>query len=358
MINEAIRRVDEHECWEAVQNKDKRFDGRFVVAVRSTGVYCRPSCPSRIPLRKNVTFFMLPEAAENAGFRACKRCQPREVSPSDPQAEVVQRACRYIDAHLDETPSLEDLGTQVSLSPFHLQRTFKQVMGVTPRQYADGLRVSRFKAQLREGDSVTDALYEVGYGSSSRLYERTDSHLGMTPSTYRKGGVGMDIRYTVVDCPLGRLLVAATERGVCAVSLSGEDDVLVKALHEEYPAADISRDEGGISAWVQVIVDYLNGWQPHLDLPLDLQATAFQLRVWQELRAIPYGETRSYSQIAKSMGNPKATRAVARACATNPAALVIPCHRVVREDGDLGGYRWGIARKAALLETEKKAVSG
>jgi len=358
MLSEAdfttLQTIDEKACWEAVQRKDRRYDGAFVVAVRSTGVYCRPSCPSRLPLRKNVTFFPLPEAAEQAGFRPCKRCQPRDVQAVDPQVEMVQRACRYIDAHADALPSLDELGAQVSVSPYHLQRTFKSVMGITPRQYAEARRVDALKVELRNGGSVTDALYGAGYGSSSRLYERADAHLGMTPATYRKGGAGMHIGYTLVDSPLGRLLVAATGRGVCAVCLGDDDAALKSALVAEYPNADLHADDGDLSDWVRAILAYLEGWQPHLDLPLDLQATALQRRVWQALQAISYGETRSYSQIAAAIGSPKAARAVARACATNPAALVIPCHRVVRENGDLGGYRWGLARKAALLEIERE----
>lgn len=347
--------IDERDCWQAVQARDKRYDGCFVFAVRSTGIYCRPSCPARTPLRKNITFFPLAEAAERAGFRACKRCHPQEASPVDPQVAMVQQVCRIIDAQ-PEMPTLDALSAQVNLSAYHLQRTFKRFMGITPRQYAEARRVDTLKAQLRAGDNVTTALYEAGYGSSSRLYEQADAHLGMTPSTYRKGGTGMQIAYTIVDCPLGRLLVAATERGICGVSLGDDDEELEKALFEEYPAAQIEPVED-LGAWVLAILDYIQTGQPHLDLPLDLQATAFQRRVWQALKAIPAGETRSYGQIARSIGQPTAARAVARACATNPAALVIPCHRVVREDGSMGGYRWGIARKERLLEKERSAIS-
>lgn len=341
------------EWWQAVQNKNREYDGRFVMAVRSTGIYCRPSCPARLPLRKNVAFYALPEAAEQAGFRACKRCNPRDVDAADPQVQLVRQVCQFIEARPGEQVTLDTLAGQVNFSPYHLQRTFKQVMGISPRQYAEARRVQHLKTQLRAGDTVTTALYEAGFGSSSRLYAQAGAQLGMTPSTYRKGGTGMQIGYTVVDCPLGRLLVAATARGVCAVSLGSDDTQLIDALFEEYPAAEISRNDDGFQAWVSAIVAYLNGWQPHLDLPLDLQATAFQLRVWQALIAIPHGETRSYAQIAAALNAPKSARAVARACATNPVSLVIPCHRVVREDGGLGGYRWGIERKAALLEQEK-----
>jgi AraC family transcriptional regulator of adaptative response/methylated-DNA-[protein]-cysteine methyltransferase len=251
------------------------------------------------------------------------------------------------------------LGQLVGLSPAYLQRTFKQVMGITPRQYADACRLERLKARLREGDQVTEALYEAGYGSSSRLYEQAPDHLGMTPVTYKRGGCGMRIGYTVVASPLGRLLVAATERGICAVSLGDQDVALEDALRREYPNAEIERADSGLNGWVLAILRHLRGEQPCLDLPLDVQATAFQWRVWQELRAIPAGKTLSYGAIAQALGQPTAARAVARACATNPAAIAIPCHRVVREDGDLGGYRWGLERKRSLLAQEQAmAASG
>ena len=346
--------MHEDQYWQAVMSRDSGLDGMFVYAVRSTGVYCRPSCPSRRPGRQQVLFFAQPEAAEQAGFRACKRCRPREASSREEQLEMVQKLCRYIEEHLENTLTLADLGTQVHLSPYHLQRIFKSVMGITPRQYAEACRMGQFKARLKEGESVTTAIFDAGYSSSSRLYERVPTQLGMTPVTYRKGGTGMSIHYTIVDSPLGRLLVAATEKGICSVCLGDDDSPLQAALQSEYPAADIGRDDADLSEEVNAILRYLRGQQPHLDLPVDVQATAFQWRVWQELRAIPYGSTRSYSEIARAIGHPKATRAVANACATNPAALVIPCHRVVREDGTSGGYRWGSERKRRLLEQEQE----
>jgi len=262
--------------------------------------------------------------------------------------EVVQRVCRCIETHLEEPLTLAALSAQVGVSPYHLQRTFKRIMGITPRQYAEACRLDQFKARVKGGESVTSAMYSAGYGSSSRLYERAPTQLGMTPATYRRGGQGMHINYTIIDCSLGRLLVAATERGVCAVSLGDSDAALEAALLNEYPAAEIHHDGAAFSEWISPLLSYLNGQQPHLNLPLDVQATAFQWRVWETLRAIPYGRTRSYGEIAQAIGNPKAVRAVARACATNPVAVVIPCHRVVREDGGLGGYRWGLERKKAL----------
>lgn len=344
--------------WRAVMERDAGSDGAFVYAVLSTGIYCRPSCPSKRPNRQQVRFFGVPEAAEQAGFRACLRCLPRETDADarEPLMEGVQRACRYIEDNLDgEAPlTLTALSEHVHISPHHLQRTFKRIMGITPRQYAEACRLERLKARLKEGDNVTTALYDAGYGSSSRLYERAPGQLGMTPAAYRKGGTEARISYTIVDCYLGRLLVAATDKGICSITLGMADGSLEANLRVEYPAANINRDEAGLGEWVSAILSYLEGQQPHLDLPLDVKATAFQWRVWQELRAIPYGSTRSYGQVAQALGNPKATRAVARACATNPVALAIPCHRVVREDGSLGGYRWGVERKEALLAQEQR----
>jgi len=348
--------LDEEESWRAVLARDGRFNGAFVYAVRSTGIYCRPSCPSRRPRREQVVFFSRPETAEQAGFRACLRCHPVEAAATDPQAELIERLCRYIEAHLDGPLTLADFSAQAGITPHHLQRTFKRIMGITPRQYVDARRLDSLKAQLKDGQGVTTALYEAGYSSSSRLYERASSQLGMTPATYRRGGRGMRLGYTIVDCPLGRLLVAATERGICAVSLGDDDEQLEAALLCEYPAAEVHRGDAHDSQWISALVRHLNGWQPHLDLPLDVQATAFQRRVWEELRSIPYGSTRSYREIAQALGRPTATRAVAQACASNPAALVIPCHRVIRENGHPGGYRWGLERKRALLEQERTAT--
>jgi AraC family transcriptional regulator of adaptative response/methylated-DNA-[protein]-cysteine methyltransferase len=345
--------VDESSCWRAVEQRDAAWDGRFVYAVRSTGIYCRPSCPSRLPRRTQVVFYPLPEAAERCGYRPCRRCRPHQVTAADPHVELVRRVCRHIEANLESSPTLDALGEHVGLSPFHLQRIFKRITGITPRQYADACRLGVLKSRLKQRRTVTMAMIEAGYGSSSRLYERAASQLGMTPGTYQRGGPAVRIRYTIADCPLGRLLLAGTERGICAVYLGDDDAYLEAELSGEFPAAEVGRDDEGLSAWVSAIVNHLSGQQPHLDLPLDVRATAFQWRVWQELRAIPYGSTRSYSEIARALGDPNAARAVARACATNPVSVVIPCHRVVREDGGLGGYRWGLHRKQKLLEQEK-----
>ncbi len=357
------RTPEEDRRWQAVLAKDAGFDGEFVYAVRSTGIYCRPWCPSRRPRRGQVVFFPAPDDAEHAGYRPCRRCQPREARPGQRRNGLIQRLCRIIESNVarpDASLTLLALSSEVGISPHHLQRTFKRVMGITPHQYAEACRLDGLKLELKGGKDVTSALYEAGYGSSSRLYERADARLGMTPATYRRGGRGMRIGYTIVGSPLGRLLVAATERGVCAVSLGDSDAPLEAFLRDEYPNAEIERDrrgEGGLGAWVKRILSHLRGEVPSLDLPVDLQATAFQWRVWKELCRIPYGSTRSYSDIAQAIGRPTAARAVARAVATNPVAVVIPCHRVVHRDGSLSGYRWGPERKRTLLTIERGASS-
>jgi AraC family transcriptional regulator of adaptative response/methylated-DNA-[protein]-cysteine methyltransferase len=352
---ERLSLTDDEHRWRAVQERDARWDGRFVYAVRSTGAYCRPSCPVRRPRRKQVVFFALPETAEQCGYRPCRRCLPQQSPAERPQVELVRRICRYIETHLESSLTLRTLGKQAGVSPFHFQKLFKRIAGITPRQYVDACRLSLLKTRLKERKTVTTAMIEAGYGSSSRLYERASSQLGMTPATYRLGGPATTIRYTVADCPLGRLLLAGTQRGISAIYLGDSDGALEAELGREFPAADVQRDDAELNPWVCAILNHLKGRQPHLDLPLDVRATAFQWRVWQELRKIPYGSTRSYSDIARALGRPSAVRAVARACATNPVSLVIPCHRVLREDGSLGGYRWGLERKQALLDQEKGA---
>jgi AraC family transcriptional regulator, regulatory protein of adaptative response / methylated-DNA-[protein]-cysteine methyltransferase len=344
---------NDEQLWQAVVSKDARFDGQFVFAVSSTGVYCRPSCPSRRAHRERVSFFDLPEAAEQAGFRACLRCQPQRARVLDPQMELVQRVCRVLDSSDSESVKLAELASHAGVSVFHLQRTFKRVMGISPRQYLAARKFGNFKALVRKGDSVTTALYESGFNSSSRLYEYASEELGMTPATYSRGGRGVSINYTIVASSMGRLLVAMTERGVCAVRMSDADAELEKDLREEFPHAEIKRDDSALREQVQKILNHLDNNEPRLDLPLDIRATAFQRQVWDKLRAIPYGQTVSYGDVAKALGKPGAVRAVGRACATNPVALVIPCHRVVREDQTLGGYRWGLERKKKLLEKEK-----
>lgn len=345
--------------WRSVRMRDRSADGAFVYAVRSTGVYCRPSCPSRKPRREQTLFFALPEAAEQHGFRACRRCRPRAIHALDPKVDLVARVCREIESRVrnavddDSRITLGALSAPLSVSPHQLERAFRSVMGITPRQYADAQRMRRVKSGLKKEGNVTTALYDAGFGSSSRLYERAPAHLGMTPAAYREGGKGMNIHYTIASSPLGRLLVAATTRGISAVYLGDSDDHLEAALRKEYPRANIERDRAGLEMWVSKIVDHLRGREPHLDLPTDVQATAFQRRVWEELRRIPYGTTKTYSQVASAIGRPRAVRAVARACATNPTSIVVPCHRVVRQDGNLSGYRWGIDRKRSLIDSER-----
>ena len=339
--------------WRATLERDARADGTFVLAVRSTHIYCRPSCPARRPLRKNVVFFHTREEAEKQGFRPCLRCRPNEIAAS---AGLVARAAEYLSRSSEDGVRLFELAGQLNSNAATLRRAFRQVTGLAPRELAEALRVKRFKTLLRAGKNITDALYETGYGSSSRVYERSNAQLGMTPATYRKGGKGMRIEYTITKSPLGKVLVAATERGVSAVYLGESQNKLVAELRGEYPRAEISAATGSAQRWVREIVQRIEGKPAQVDLPLDLQATAFQRRVWQELQRIPRGTTRTYSQVARALGRPKAVRAVARACATNPVSIVVPCHRVIREDGNLAGYRWGLTRKEQLLATERAAA--
>lgn len=346
MLDTTTQPLNDTQRWQAVTNKDRRYDGAFVTAVKTTGIYCRPSCPARVPQRQNITFYLSPSEAEAHGFRPCKRCSPNTQAY---EAEIVERVCRHIETHLDERLTLEELGTVASLSPQHLQKVFKRALGISPREYADARRMDHLKAQLKSGETVTNALYEAGFSSTSRLYER---EMGMTPATYRNGGKDMHIHYTIAICSLGMVLVGATERGICAVSLGDSVEALETALREDYPAAVIEPDDGTLAAWVEVLLINLDGQAAHEELPLDIRGTAFQRRVWQVLQAVPRGETRSYTQIAESIGQPEAARAVARACASNHIAVLIPCHRVVRQDGDLSGYRWGVTRKAELLRRE------
>lgn len=342
--------MNEEIFWKAFSTNDPRFDGVFFTGVTSTGIYCRPSCTARLPKRENVLFFDTQRDAESKGFRACLRCRPKESS-ADPQVETVVRACRLLES--EDRITLEELGAELNLSPSHLQRTFKEITGVSPRQYAEAIRLGRFKSGVRKGSDVASAMYDAGYGSSSRLYEKASENLGMTPAVYRKGGKGMKINYTIADCELGKMLVARTKRGVCAVTFGDNDDEMVANLVKEYPQAEIEKDDAELKNTVAEILKYLSGKNRRLVLPLDLQATAFQIRVWDFLRQIPYGETMSYSEIAEKLGDRKKTRAVAQACARNRVAVVIPCHRVVAGSGELSGYRWGVERKKKLLEKEK-----
>ena len=347
-------RLPERQFWQAVASRDARYDGAFVYAVRSTGIYCRPSCPSRRPQRERVVFFGAPEAAERQGFRPCRRCDPRGV-PGAAESRFIRQACKLMQEDSDDPVRMAGVARRLGVSPFRLQRTFRRIMGISPRAYAQSIRLRRLKTKLREGNDVTSALYEAGYGSSSRLYEKSNGHLGMTPATYGRGGLGMEIGYTTAPTHLGWLLVAGTAKGVSAIYVGDSEERLEAELRREYPAAKISKDSEQVSRWVKEVARHLSGEQRELDLPLDVKATAFQRRVWEALRQIPRGSTRSYGELARAIGLPKGQRAVARACATNPAAILIPCHRVVRGDGGLGGYRWGIKRKQALLAGEARA---
>ncbi len=336
--------------WQQVMARDARQDGRFVFAVRTTGIYCRPSCPSRRPRRDSVEFFADPQQAERAGYRACLRCKPTEISS---HAQAVTRARRLLD-EAEGVLTLAELGKRVGVSPFHLQRLFKRATGLSPREYQSARRMQQVKHGLRKGDDVTTALYDAGFGSPSRLYEKSSQHLGMTPGTYRRGGAGMTIQFAIIPSPLGRLLVAATERGLCAVRFGESAGELERELRDEFMAAEIHRDEAALQAYVSPLLANLRGEPVTLELPLDVRATAFQKRVWGALCEIPVGETRSYKEVARAIGEPKAVRAVARACASNPVAVAVPCHRVVRSDGELAGYRWGLERKKKLLQQESR----
>jgi AraC family transcriptional regulator of adaptative response/methylated-DNA-[protein]-cysteine methyltransferase len=339
-------------AWEAVLNRDRRCDGRFVYAVSSTHVYCRPSCPSRRPARKRVTFFNSPQLAELAGFRACLRCRPQLSAGSEAEDRVKRARC-YLDDHADEPITLRRLAAHVGLSPFHVQRTFTRLVGLSPKAYQDAKRMERFTASLKRGETVTHATYEAGFASSSRLYACVHEDLGMTPSAFRSGGRGVTLRYTTVPTVVGRMLVAVTERGIATVSLGDTETVLVTSLHNDYPNAVLRRDRKELEKHVSRLLKCLNGNATLDQLPLDVKATVFQRKVWQALQQIPRGQTRSYQEIARAIGQPTAARAVARACAGNPVAVAIPCHRVVRGDGHFAGYRWGLERKQRLLALER-----
>ena len=343
--------LSDDEKWTAVNHRDDRFDGAFVFAVRSTRVYCKPSCPARRPGKQQVLFFPGAIEAERSGFQPCHRCRPSEAGPSS-KANLIDRACRYIEANLQGKLNLAILSRQVGLSPYHFQRTFKKVLGVSPREYIKARRLFRMKRFLRNGETVNDSLYNAGFSSRSRVYEDVPGGFGVNPGEFRRGGEGLQIRYSIMDSPLGRLLVAATERGVCSVCIGDSDQFVESSLAEDYPHAILSRSDEAMEECTGAFAKYFDGQHLAINLPLDVKATAFQSRVWKLIQSIPFGRTKTYSDIAKELGEPEASRAVARACATNPVALVIPCHRVVGKDGSLRGYRWGIKRKHALLKLE------
>ncbi len=350
--------ADDAARWQAVRARDRQADGAFVFAVRTTGVYCRPSCSARPARRANVEFFATREAAEAAGYRPCKRCQPDTM---DANRKLVERACTLL-AQSEETPPLSQIAARLKLSPSALTRLFQRELGVSPRDYLTQAKRARFRTALRNGENIAEATFGAGYGSSSRVYEGERAGLGMTPATYRKGGLGAAIDYAIATSPLGKLLVAATPRGICAVFIGDSEALLQAALQQDFPSATIARNQGALQARVDAVLARLEGRKGTAlaapDLPLDIRATAFQWQVWKALTEIPEGQTRSYGEIAASIGQPTAARAVGRACATNPLSIVVPCHRAVGSSGALTGYRWGVKRKQKLLEREKQRAGG
>lgn len=359
-ISEARDATRDERRWNAVVDRDSSHDGRFFYAVRTTGVYCRPSCPSRRPLRSNVRFFAGADSAEQEGYRPCKRCRPRERPNTAESAVATARA--YLDAHPDRAIKLSELASVAGMSPHHLQRTFKRIVGVSPKQYSAALRADRLKAHLRTGGTVSRASFDAGYGASSRVYQDAAARLGMTPAAYRRGGAGVLMRFATQPVSLGWLLVAATSRGVCAAFIGDSAAGLEQALESEFPAADrlrvdlSERGQDDLRAWLEAIAARIAGRIDPPEVPTEVSGTPLQERVWNALRKIPPGETRTYAEVARAVGVPRAVRAVASACARNRIALVVPCHRVVRGDGGLGGYRWGLERKRELLASERAAA--
>jgi len=345
--------LDERSAWQAILERDPRRDGQFVYGVRTTGVACRPSCPSRRPLRANVELFATRDEALRAGYRPCARCRAEPARES----EAIRRAVALLDRNLDERMTLAALAREVGLSPYHLQRTFARALGVSPRRYQERRRLDAFKRRVREGEPVGEATYASGFGSSRALYESARSGLGMTPGTYRRGGSGESIRFTVAASEAGQVLMAVTDRGICAVEVGDDEAELAQALAAEFPHAAIERDDGALRRRADEVLEVIRG-ERRATLPLDLRGTAFQLRVWKALQEIPRGETRSYAAIAARIGSPGASRAVASACASNRIALLVPCHRVVRADGEPGGYRWGADRKRRILAAERRKLAG
>ena len=343
--------VVEAQRWAAVSARDRHFDGEFVYAVRSTGIFCRPSCPSRMAKRENVVFYETTGDARAAGYRACLRCRPEGLSIELQRIEAVQAACRRLEAS-ESGIALAELAYEAGLSPHHFHRSFKQVTGLTPKRYFDAVRARRLQAALPLAETVTEAIFDAGFNSSARFYDKGTASLGMAPTVFRQGGTGQRIRYGVESCPLGMIIVAATPQGVCAIEFGDSADMLIKRLRARFPEAEFEPGDPDFRLWLGQVLSYIEQPQGVLDLPLDIQGTVFQRRVWQALREIPSGQTRSYSAVATAIGQPSATRAVAHACASNALAVAIPCHRVVRSNGALSGYRWGVERKAELLRRE------
>jgi AraC family transcriptional regulator of adaptative response/methylated-DNA-[protein]-cysteine methyltransferase len=350
----ALAVADDGARWAAVVRRDPRADGLFYYSVRTTGVFCRPSCAARLARRENVAFHATPQAAEAAGFRPCRRCRPNEPALAEQRAAAVARACRLIEA-AEEAPSLDALAEAAGLSRFHFHRVFKAVSGVTPKAYAAAHRARRVREELARSETVTEAIYGAGFNSSGRFYATAPGELGMTPTDFRAGGEGASIRFAVGECSLGSILVAASDRGICAILLGDDPDALARNLQDRFPKARLLGGDEAFERLVATVVGFVERPSLGLELPLDVRGTAFQRRVWQALREIPAGSRATYTEIARRIGAPRSVRAVAQACASNAIAVAIPCHRVVRNDGTLSGYRWGVTRKRALLEREAAA---
>lgn len=341
--------------WQSVLARDSAADGRFVYAVRTTGVYCRPSCPSRRAKPANVAFYPTPREAEAAGFRPCRRCNPQGQSAAEANAALVAEACRLI-AEAETPPALDELAARIGMSPHYFHRQFKAVTGLTPREWGAAHLARKLRAGLNAPQTtVTEAIYDAGFNSNSRFYERADAVLGMTPSAYRKGGRDAEIRFALAQCALGAILVAQSARGICAISLGDDPEALLRELQDRFPQARLIGGDAAFETLVAQVIGFVEAPGIGLELPLDIRGTAFQERVWQALRQVPPGQTVSYAEIARRIGSPKSVRAVAQACAANRIAVAIPCHRVVRNDGAISGYRWGVARKRALLAQEAQA---
>ena len=342
--------INDDQRWQAVQARDAAADGQFVFAVQTTGIFCRPSCRARHALRQNVRFYADAETAAQAGFRPCKRCRPDEQDPLARRRLMIEKACRLLEQ--EQPLTLDDLAQEVAMSPYHLHRLFKSATGMTPKAWQQAARAARLRSRLTQGEKITDSVLAAGFPDSTSFYRKADATLGMTAKQFRRGGDDTTVRYALSDCALGRCLVAESARGICAILPGDDDDSLLNELHTLFPNAQHELGDASFAARVQQVITSVDNHTVTLTLPLDIRGTAFQQQVWQALRAIPGGETASYQQVARAIGKPNAVRAVARACAANTLAIIIPCHRVVRNDGGLSGYRWGAARKAAILRRE------